>query len=219
MRTKVISVVMAIVSSGLMVATQPVSVAAAPNFVSVFRDAPGPRGAIAVVGDSVMLGSAYEPPLVSGWGPSLAQMLADRGWGPVRMAAGVGFQAGKLVRNNPGADMSLWITTQRAAGFDPSVIVVSIGPNDILGCGGSVDCAVDDIRGFMDAAGADHEVWWALQTMEIPEMQAAWNQALGIVAAERPNLTLWDWPAIRVANGIAIAGDNTHLPGAPQYLA
>ncbi len=217
MRTKVISVAMAIVGGGLMVAPQPAS--AAPDFVTVIREAPGPRGAIAVVGDSVMLGSAYEPPLVPGWGPSLAQMLADRGWGPVRMAAGVGFQAGKLVRNNPGANMSLWLTTQRAGGFDPSVIVVSIGPNDILGCLGSVDCAVDDIRGFMDTAGLDHEVWWALQTMERPEMQAAWNEALQIVAAERPNLTLWDWPTIRTANGIPIAADNTHLPGAPQYLA
>jgi hypothetical protein len=217
MRAKVISVVMTIVSSGLMVAPRPTS--AVPLFVTVIRDAPGPRGAIAVVGDSVMIGSAYEPPLVPGWGPSLAQMLADRGWGPVRMAAGVGFQAGKLVAGNPGANMSLWITTQRAAGFDPSVIVVSIGPNDILGCLGSVDCAVDDIRGLMDAAGLDHEVWWALQTMERPDMQAAWNQALQIVAAERPNLTLWDWPAIRIAKGITLAPDNTHLPGAPQYLA
>ena len=72
-----------------------------PNFVSVFIDTPGPRGSIAVVGDSVMLGSAYEPPLVPGWGPSLARMLADRGWGPVHMAAGVGFQAGKMVPGQP----------------------------------------------------------------------------------------------------------------------
>lgn len=218
MRTRVISVAMAVVSSGLMVAPQPVS-AAELLFVSVFRDAPGPRGAIAVVGDSVMLGSAYETPLVPGWGPSLAQMLADRGWGPVRMAAGVGFQAGKMVPTNPGANMSLWLTTQRAAGFDPSVIVVSIGPNDILACSGRVDCAADDIRGFMDTAGADHEVWWALQTTAVPANQEAWNQALQIVAAERPNLTLWDWPTILVASGITLAPDRTHLPGPSEYRA
>ena len=29
-----------------------------------------------------------------------------------------------------------------------------MGPNDIIACSGSVDCAADDIRGFMDAAGA-----------------------------------------------------------------
>jgi hypothetical protein len=146
-------------------------------------------------------------------------MLADRGWGPVKMAAGVGFQAGKMVASNPGANMSLWLTTMRSQGFDPPVIVASMGPNDILACGGRVDCAVDDIRGFMDTAGADHEVWWALQTMERPEMQQAWNQALQIVAAERPNLTLWDWPTILASSGIQISADHTHLPGPTQYTA
>ncbi len=171
-----------------------------------------------MVGDSLMLGSAYEPPLVPGWGPSLARLLANRGWGPVRMAAGVGFQAGKKVINNPGADMSFWLTTQRGQGFDPQVIAVSLGPNDIIACVGNVDCAADDIRGFMDTAGPDHEVWWALQTTENPDFQTAWNQALQIVAAERPNLTLWDWPSVLVAEGIPLSADNTHLPGAPQYL-
>jgi hypothetical protein len=208
---------MALVGSGIAVAPRP-ALAAAPNFVSVFIDAPGPRGSIAAIGDSLMLGSAYEAPLVPGWGPSLAQMLADRGWGPVHMAAGVGFQAGsKVSANNPGANMSLWLTNQRLSGFDPEVIVVSMGPNDIIACSGSVDCAADDIRGFMDAAGADHEVWWSLQTTAIASNQEAWNQALQIVAAERPNLTLWDWPNIRIAEGIPIAADNTHLPGASQY--
>ena len=216
MRTRVISVVIAVVA-GLVAMPKPAS--AEVLFVTVVREAPGPRGAIAVVGDSVMLGSAYEAPLVSGWGPSLAQMLADRGWGPVRMAAGVGFQAGKMVAHNPGANMSLWLTTQRASGFDPPVIVASMGPNDILACNGSVDCAADDIRGFMDTAGSDHEVWWALQTTERPDMQAAWNQALQIVAAERPNLTLWDWPAIQPTSGIQISADHTHLPGPSQYSA
>ena len=216
MRTRVIFIVMAVLT-GLIVVPQPAS--AEILFVTVLRDAPGPRGAIAVVGDSVMLGSAYEPPLVPGWGPSLAQMLADRGWGPVKMAAGVGFQAGKMVAGNPGANMSLWLTTMRAQGFDPPVIVASMGPNDILACGGSVDCAVDDIRGFVDTAGSDHEVWWALQTMERPEMQQAWNQALQIVAAERPNLTLWDWPAALASSGIQISADHTHLPGPTQYTA
>ena len=84
------------------------------------------------------------------------------------MAAGVGFQAGKMVPNNPGANMSLWLTTQRGQGFDPQVIVASLGPNDIIACSGDVACAADDIRAFMDIAGADHEVWWALQTTQNP---------------------------------------------------
>ena len=207
---------MAVIGSAVIVAPQPVF--ADRLFVSVFIDAPGPRGSIAVVGDSLMLGSAYGPPFEPGWGPNLAQLLSNRGWGPVRMAAGVGFQAGKMVANNPGANMSLWLTTQRADGFDPQVIVTSLGPNDIIACQGDVTCAADDIRAFMDVAGPDHEVWWALQTAQIPSNQEAWNQALQIVAAERPNLTLWDWPTIRQNAGIPLAADNTHLPGASQYL-
>ena len=207
--------VMAVIGTAVAVAPQPVF--AERLFVSVFIDAPGPRGSIAVVGDSLMLGSAYGPPFENGWGPTLAQMLSDRGWGPVRMAAGVGFQAGKMVPGNPGANMSLWLTTQRAQGFDPQVIVASLGPNDIIACNTNVDCAVADIRGLIDTAGPDHEVWWALQTAEVEANQTAWNQALQIVAAERTNLTLWDWPSIQAAAGIPLAADHTHLPGAPQY--
>src|SRR3954451_4958114 len=216
MRMRAISVVIAIVC-GSITMTATAASAEPPLFVSVFIDTPGPRGGIAVVGDSVMLGSAYEPPLVPGSGPSLARMLADRGWGPVRMAAGVVFQAGKKVPGNPGANMSLWLANQRGAGFDPPVIAISVGPNDIIACSGDVTCAADDIRGFMDAAGPDHEVWWAMQTAAIASNQAAWNEALQIVAAERPNLTLWDWPTIQPSSGIPLAPDHTHLPGAAQY--
>ena len=218
MRTRVILFVMTMVSTGLAIAP-PTASAAAPNFVTVVRAAPGPRGPIAVVGDSLMLGSAYEAPLVPGWGPSLAQLLADRGWGPVRMVAGVGFQAGKFLPNLPTANMSKELLYERSIGFDASVIVVSLGPNDMLNCNGSVDCAVDDILGLVDTAGPDHEVWWAMQTMKDPTDQALWNQALQTVAAERPNLTLWDWPSIVASTGIQLASDNTHLPGPSQYLA
>ena len=208
---------MAIVGAVFVVAPQPAF--AERLFVSVFIDAPGPQGSIAVVGDSLMLGSAYGAPFEDGWGPTLAQMLSDRGWGPVRMAAGVGFQAGKMVANNPGANMSKWLTDQRAQGFDPQVIVASMGPNDIIACNTSVDCAVDDIRGFMDTAGPDHEVWWALQTTQIPANQQAWNQALQIVAAERPNLTLWDWCwALPALVGLPVAGSGSELEAVEEAI-
>ncbi|HSB88044.1 MAG TPA: SGNH/GDSL hydrolase family protein [Ilumatobacteraceae bacterium] len=211
-----------VIASAVTLAVAPSPVAAERLFVSVFIENPGPRGGVAIVGDSVMLGSAYGPPFESGWGPTLADMLADRGWGPVHMAAGVGFQAGKLVGNNPGANMTLWLAHQRSIGFDPSVIVVSIGPNDALGCAATADpmqCALDDIRGLVDSVGTDHEMWWALQTMKDPSNQAMWNQALQTVAAERPNLTLWDWPSVLASSGIPIASDNTHLPTADAYRA
>src|SRR3954471_23791768 len=135
MRMRAISVVIAIVC-GSITMTATAASAEPPLFVSVFIDTAGPRGGIAVVGDSVMLGSAYEAPLVPGWGPSVARMLADRGWGPVRMAAGVGFQAGKMVGGNPGANMSLSLTGQRATGFVPLVVVVSVARSDVIACSG-----------------------------------------------------------------------------------
>ncbi|MGZ4679076.1 MAG: hypothetical protein ACXVIH_03390, partial [Ilumatobacteraceae bacterium] len=130
MRTRVILLVVAMVSGGLVITPQTAS--AEVLFDTVVRTAPGPLGPITVVGDSLMLGSAYEAPLVPGWGPSLAQLLADRGWGPVRMVAGVGFQAGKFLPNLPSANMSKELIYERSIGFDPAVIVVSLGPNDML---------------------------------------------------------------------------------------
>ena len=187
-----------------------------PIFVELDKPSIGPRGPVAVVGDSVMLGSAYE---TNGWGPSVAQMLVDRGWGPVRMKAGMGFQTGRLNASNPGADMSRWLRQQRGSGFDPHVIMVSIGPNEILMCNGSRACAAASIRYFMEVAGADHEVWWSLITMTKASDQNAWNEALVEVAAQYPNLTLWDWPTAQQVHGIPLAGDRIHLPGPAAYRA
>jgi len=187
-----------------------------PIFVELVKPAPGPRGAVAIIGDSVMLGSAYE---TDGWGPSVAQMMVDRGWGPVRLKAGVGFQTGRLIPGNPGANMSRWLLDQRAAGFDPPVIMVSLGPNEIKACGGSTTCAATSIRSFMDVAGPDRQVWWSLITMTDPGEQAAWNSALLTVAGERANLLTWDWPAVQRAAGVPLAPDRIHLPDARAYRA
>jgi len=185
-----------------------------PIFVEYLKPAPGPRGAVTILGDSVMLGSAYE---TDGYGPSLAQMLVGRGWGPVLTKAGVGFQAGLNVGTNPGASMSVFVQNKRAAGWDSPVYVVNLGGNDILGCGGSQVCAERDIRGLVDTIGAEHEIWWSKITMTNQSDADAWNNALVAVTAQRPNLRLWEWPTIRVAAGIPIAGDNIHLPTASAY--
>jgi hypothetical protein len=201
-------------TGGMVVPTRSASAEDMPIFVDLDKPTPGPRGAVAIVGDSVMLGSAYE---TNGWGPSVAQMLVDRGWGPIRLKAGAGFQTGRLNSSNQGADMSRWLRTQRASGFDPHVIMVSLGPNEILFCNHSTTCAEQSIDYFMDVAGEDHQVWWTLITMTDPRDQSAWNDALVRVAARRTNLTLWDWPTIQQQTGIPLAGDHIHLPGAPAY--
>jgi len=192
----------------------PVS-AAAPIFIDYVKSAPGPRGAITVLGDSVMLGSVLE---TNGYGPSLPQMLVDRGWGPVDAKAGVGFQAGLNVRSNPGADMSRWVRDERALGRDSPIYVVSIGPNDVLGCSSSQACSERDIAGLVDTIGSDHEVWWSLITMPDQHDADVWNAALAAVATTHPNLHLWDWPAARIQNGVPLAGDGYHLPTGAAYV-
>jgi hypothetical protein len=214
-RAGLMAVVMAVGVVGSAAAARPVPAsAAAPIFVETFKPAPGPHGAVTILGDSVMLGSAYELP---GYGPSLAQRLAAQGWGPILTKTGVGFQAGLNVGGNPGANMSLYVKNQRAAGWDSPVYIVNVGGNDILGCSSNQACAVKDILGLVDTIGPDHEIWWSKITMTKQSDADAWNGALDIVAAQRSNVRLWEWPSIRAANGIPIAGDNIHLPNGAAY--
>jgi hypothetical protein len=194
----------------------PTPASAATLFVDYVKPAPGPRGPITVIGDSVMLGSVLE---TDGYGPSVAQMLVDRGWGPVRAKAGVGFQAGLNLPNLPGANMSRWVTDIRALGWDSPVYVISIGPNDIVGCNSNLACAEKDIELLVDTIGADHEVWWAMITMPDQHDADVWNEALTAVADARPNLHVWDWPAARVQAAIPLAGDGYHLPTGAAYVA
>jgi hypothetical protein len=48
-------------------------------------------------------------------------------------------------------------------------------------------------------------VWWSLITMTKASDQNAWNDALREVAAERPNLTLWDWPRAQQQHAVPLA--------------
>ena len=90
--------------------------------------------------------------------------------------------------------------SQRAAGWDTPIYVVNLGGNDILGCGSSVSCAVEDILGLVDTIGPDHEIWWSKITMtEAERRRRVERRALTTVASQRPNVRLWDWPSIRVA--------------------
>ena len=88
-------------------------------------------------------------------------------------------------------------------------------PNDILACGGNVDCAADDIRGFIDTAGPDHEVWWALQTAQsyLTARRLEPGPADRRGRAPEPDpVGLADHPRRqRHPDG----RDNTHLPGPP----
>jgi hypothetical protein len=199
---------------GAALVVEPASVRAEePIFSQYVKPGAGPRGAVTVIGDSVMLGSALE---TDGYGPSVAQMLVDRGWGPVRVVAGVGLQAGSVV-SNPGANMTKWVLDRRAEGWDSPTYMIGLGANDVGNCNNQQPCAERDIRLLLDAIGPDREVWWSLITMPDQSNADVWNRALAAVAATHPNLRLWDWPSAQVASGIKLAPDHVHLPNGAEY--
>ncbi len=184
------------------------------GIVEFTRPAPGPRGAIAVIGDSLMVGAVTE---TGGYAPSIQQVLADRGWGPIRVRAGVGFQTGRLNPTDPANNLAVWLFNQRRTGFDPPVVAVNLGANDIKACRGSSTCALANIRYLLDVIGPGRQVWWPLITMTDPAEAHAWNTALQLVASQRPNLIVWDWPTAQAANGVAMSSDRIHLASSAAY--
>ena len=165
-------------------------------------DTPGPLGAISVIGDSVLVGAAIEP--------SLPTQLAAQGWGPIRFRAGLGYTAGNFQPGGSRFSVANWLTWWRAEGWDAPNLVVNLGNNDVGFCKASLTCNADTIRYVLDAAGPDTTVWWSKIT-RLYTLQAeadAYNGALDLVASERPNLKVWDWPAAQAANA-RTSGSNT----------
>ena len=170
------------------------------------RTASGPLGPITVIGDSVLLGSVYQP-----WAPTLDDQLLTSGWGPVKVRAGVGMSAGAF--DIPAASKaSYWIQRWRSEGWDPVDVVVNIGANDSATCAGDTSCAYTAITHLVDVIGPGHRVWWPKITRHpVLEHEAfAWNLALDRVAAERENVFTWDWPTVMYAEG-QYESDHTHL--------
>ncbi len=203
---------------GLLAAITPIVVStgappaeAAPLTEQRFVGTPGPLGPITVIGDSVLVGAAVEP--------SLPTLLSQRGWGPVQFRAGLGYSAGNFLNSGHEASAANWIRWWREAGWDAPNVVVNLGSNDVGFCETSVACNANTIRYMMDAIGPGPTVWWSKITRH-PALTAgrnAYNQALELVASERSNLRLWDWPTAAQANGIAIGPDGVHLRDAVNY--
>lgn len=166
--------------------------------------APGPLGPVSVIGDSVLLGSVL-------YGPTLADQLAARGWGPIRMRAGGGYSTGRFAVSSE-FKVSDWIARWRQQGWDPTDVVVNLGANDSGFCRGDVACARDAITFLLDAIGPGHRVWWPKITRFYTRLdeQDAWNQALDEIAAERDDVWTWDWPTEMAVGGYQTS-DLTHL--------
>lgn len=166
--------------------------------------AAGPLGAVTVVGDSVLLGSAL-------WGPTLPDQLQARGWGPIHFRAAVGYKAGP-----PSNSLTAgwWINTWRASGWDAPNVIVNLGANDSGICQTSISCSRRRILDLVETIGPGHQIWWPMVTRAPGHGSEAiaWNTALQQIAAERNDFHTWDWPAV-MASGGYVSSDNTHLTG------
>lgn len=181
----------------------------------IFLGGGGPRGPITVLGDSVLQGAAT--------GVTLPTMLAAHGWGPIRFRSGLGYNTGIGGTSTWEASVSNWVCWWRTQGWNPRTIAVNLGANDV----GYPDCSSvagckQRIAFLLDEIGPDHDVWWAMTTVftgteESKFNQSNWNTALAELAAERPNLVVWDWPAALAASDIVMSWDNTHLGSIRDY--
>jgi hypothetical protein len=167
---------------------------------------PGALGAVSVIGDSVMYGSK----------DSLPEALVQAGFGPVRYRAGLGYSAGNRLPANHDSSAANWISWWRAEGWDAPTVIVNLGANDVGFCDDTIGCEAA-VRYMMERLGTTPTVLWPLISHFYPADSEMWNAALERVAADYPNLVLWDWPAARVAAGIPIAWDNIHLPDSGAY--
>jgi hypothetical protein len=166
--------------------------------------APGPLGPITVIGDSVLLGSLIV-------GPTITAELAAKGWGPIRARAGEGYSTGAF-NSATMAKATYWIDQWRREGWNPRDVLVNLGANDSGICRTDLACARRAILHLVDHIGPGHRIWWPKITRyrELREQADNWNLALEQIAAERPDVFTWDWPA-EMASGFYPSPDDTHL--------
>lgn len=200
---KGLAVVVATLCAISISATPEASAASSTKYI--VDDTARPLGAISVIGDSVMLGSLT-------YGSTLVDQLAERGWGPIRARAGMGYSTGHLAVPDWGK-VSSWLDKWRAEGWDAPNLIVNIGVNDSGLCGASYECSVNSINFLLDEVGPNHRVFWPNITRSAAgarDYQAVWNAALAAVAAERPELIVWDWASLYAGGGFP-SGDRIHL--------
>ena len=218
MRRRALSLSVSLIASAVALAAPATpAVAAAPagcrnnssgyvEFCDQVISAVGARGSIGLLGDSVLLGSATG---VSN--PSLPTKLSGAGFGPVRISTTLGMTTYFSTASKRDASAFHWISRWKTGGFNPGIIVVNIGANELGTCIPSTvskcKARIDILLNEITANFPNAEVWWAKIVQRAYPSGAytsgmlGWNAGLDLAAAERPNLLLWDWPtALATAN-------------------
>lgn len=189
----------------------------------------GAMGSIGLVGDSVLLGSAD-----GASNPGLPAQLSAQGWGPINLVATLGMKTKWTLDSNLSA--VYWIQRWATYGFNPDVIAVNLGNNNI----GSWDkplCTVSNttacktqIGYVLDQIAVSHpnaRIWWAKVNHEpfgagagYSAGMLGWNKALDELAATRTNLVVWDWPSALLTANPAILMDTyrVHPKSGKEYV-
>ncbi len=185
----------------------------------------GPRGSIGLLGDSVLLGSA------SGMStPSLPTMLSDSGFGPVHLSTTLGMTTYNSSALRRDASAFHWLSRWRDAGFNPDVIVVNLGANQLGTCTpASVSVCRDKSEQLLHEISLYFPsaiVWWAKVVQRSypsgnpTSGMEGWNNALDQAESAWPNLIVWDWPTALANADPAIATDiaGIHPTSSVQYV-
>jgi hypothetical protein len=161
-----------------------------------------PKGAAAIIGDSVGLGVVQYGGLWTG--------LRTDGFGPVRSFSVLGMHAAPESSTDVNT-VARWINTFRAEGLKPKVVAVIAGSNDV-GYRFGTDVAHDVIRieKAMAALGTVPVVWTTISHPNVTGMNA-WNAALAQVASRHPNLKVCDWATQLKAHPSYLARDKVHM--------
>ena len=162
----------------------------------------GPKGAIAVLGDSVGYGLTTVG--------NVTGRLAQDGWGPLRSYTQLGLHAAPEKPLDPDTVVR-WIGEFRARGLAPRAVVVISGANDVgYPAANDVNRNMQRIETAMKALGNVQVVWTTIHHNR-PDLMAAWNQALVNVDAKYPNLRVCDWAAEVVRHPQYLERDKVHM--------
>ena len=165
---------------------------------------PGPLGPIGVLGDSTAIGM-----IVYG---NIVGQLADRGWGPIRAES---FCGGRI--SDGGWSAITALAAWRADGFDPPVILMGFGSNDVGFCQTNTDACQMRIDWAMDSIGNRDTVWPTITHNNLA-WQDSWNQALATAVSDRPLASIVDWKALVDADPSLVGADRVHARDQAAYV-
>jgi len=165
-----------------------------------------PKGAAAIIGDSVGMGLVV-------WG-GLWTRLGQEGWGPVHAFTVLGMHAVPESKTDANT-VATWITTFHREGLSPKVLVAVAGASDVGYPGGGV-IATDAARieRAMAAIGSTTTVWTTISHPNLTFMNA-WNTALKTEATHYRNLHVCDWAAQLAKHPNYLAADHVHMTLGP----